>query len=179
MATRQHAVNKNLRPANRPNRSSDREASRSVRTPAGDAFSGVAFRILRLSGLLTAAGDELARPAGQTSARWQVLAAVEHSPASVAAVARLLALARQSVQRVADVLEEEGLLAYDENPEHARAKLARLTPAGRQALASIQSAQRAWADRLGATVGEPDLRRAISILDRVGAALQADDDVAP
>jgi len=164
MTRRQHAV-----------KSRDRSPGDSVRTPAGDAFSAVAFRVLRLSGLLTVAGDELARPAGQTSARWQVLAVVEHGPATVAAVARTLALARQSVQRVADVLEEEGLLAYDENPEHARAKLARLTPAGRQALASIQAAQRAWADRLGASVGEPDLRRAVTILDRVAAALQANE----
>ena len=169
MAIRQHTVKSKDRPSNRL---PDSEASKSVRTPAGDAFSGFAFRILRLAGLLTAAGDELARPAGQTSARWQVLAAVEHSPASVAAVARMLALARQSVQRVADVLEEEGLLAYDENPDHARAKLARLTPAGRHALSSIQAAQRVWANRLGAALGEPELKRALSLLDRVTATLQ-------
>jgi DNA-binding MarR family transcriptional regulator len=174
MAKRQHTVNEKDRPSNRV---PDRQERGSLRTPAGDAFSGVAFRVLRLAGLLTSAGDELARPAGQTSARWQVLAALEHTPASVATVARALALARQSVQRVADVLEKEGLLVYDENPDHARAKLARLTPAGRHALASIQAAQRAWADRLGAALGEPDLKRAVSILDRVAAALQADEGV--
>ncbi len=63
------------------------------------------------AGLLTAAGDVLARPAGQTSARWQVLAAVEDAPATVADVARALGLARQSVQREADLRRAGAVLA--------------------------------------------------------------------
>jgi len=50
----------------------------SARTPAGDAFTTLVVQILRLNGHLTAAGDALARPAGQTSARWQVMGVVEH-----------------------------------------------------------------------------------------------------
>src|SRR5262245_27861573 len=82
------------------------------RTAAGDAFSSLVVQIFRLGGLLLAAGDSLAKPSGQTSARWQVLAAVEAAPASVAQIARALSLARQSVQRVADVLSREGLAVY-------------------------------------------------------------------
>src|SRR4051794_23611616 len=114
------------------------------RTPAGDAFSQLAIQILRLSGVLIAAGDRLARPTGQTSARWQVLAAIETAPMTVAQIARALALTRQSVQRVADVLAKEGLAEYGDNPEHQRAKLLSLTPAGRDALSTIQAAQRVW-----------------------------------
>ena len=159
MATRQHAVNPKSRPP--------------ARSPAGDAFSALAFRVLRLSGLLTAAGDTLARPAGQTSARWQVLAGVEHGPATVADIARALGLARQSVQRVADLLAEEGLTAYDENPDHQRAKLLRLAPRGLAALRQIQAAQRAWADELGGEIGAAPLQRAAEVLDEVVAALAA------
>lgn len=137
------------------------------RTPAGDAFSAVAILILRLSGYLTTAGDELARPAGQTSARWQVLAAVESAPLTVAHIARALGLARQSVQRVADVLAEEDLVAYQENPAHRRAKLLRLLPKGRAVLRAIQAAQQPWADALGARIGEGDLRRAAATLERL------------
>lgn len=146
------------------------------RTPAGDAFSQVAFRVLRLAGLLNAAGDALAAPAGQSSARWQVLAAAEHGPATVAHMARMLGLARQSVQRVADLLEKDGLAAYRPNPDHQRAMLLELTPRGRAALAAIQRAQRTWADRLGAAVGEADLRRAAAVLDRISAALAHEDE---
>lgn len=141
------------------------------RTPAGNAFSTVAILILRLAGHLTAAGDELARPAGQTSARWQVLAAAENEPVTVAHIARALGLARQSVQRVADVLAKEGLAAYQENPAHRRAKLLRLMPKGRAVLRSIQAAQQPWADRLGGEIGESELQRAAAVLERLLQAL--------
>jgi len=139
----------------------------SARTPAGDAFSGLVVRLFRLNGLVAAEGDALARPAGQTTARWQVLAAVEETPSTVAQIARMLGLARQSVQRVADVLEEAGLVRYDDNPRHRRARLVALTTPGRATLAMIQSAQRPWANAHGAAVGERDLRQINALLDKV------------
>lgn len=145
--------------------------ARPSRTPAGDAFSGLAFRVLRVAAELEAAGDALARPAGQSTARWQVLAAIEEEPASVAGIARALGLARQSVQRVADALETGGLVAYEDNPRHRRARLVRLTPPGRAALTMIQAAQAPWSDRLGARVGAERLDRATRVLDQVLAAL--------
>ena len=142
------------------------------RTAAGEAFSGLVVRILRLNGLLTAAGDALARPAGQSSARWQVLAMVEEGDHTVAETARTLGLARQSVQRIADLLEADGLVRYVDNPRHRRARLIRLTGEGRAVLARIQAAQRPWADGLGAGVGEARLRRLNADLDRVLAGVQ-------
>jgi DNA-binding MarR family transcriptional regulator len=151
---RQHTVNSELR-----------------RTPAGDAFSALVVHLFRAHGHLVAAGDAIARPAGQSTARWQVLACVEHGPATVAQIARAMALTRQSVQRVADLLADEGLAVYQPNPAHRRAKLLALTDRGREALAIIQRGQRAWADAVGAEVGEPDLRRAGEILAAVLAAI--------
>ena len=136
------------------------------RTPAGDALSELVVHVFRLDGLLTATGDSLAAPAGQTSARWRVLATVEDGPATVAQVARSWGLARQSVQRVADVLVTERLCSYEENPGHRRAQLLRITPRGRRALHAIQAAQRAWADALGEEIGEADLRKANVVLGR-------------
>jgi DNA-binding MarR family transcriptional regulator len=146
---------------------------RPVRTPAGDAFSMLVIRIFQLNGRLGAAGDALAKPAGQSTARWQVLASIQDQPRTVADIARALELARQSVQRTADLLADEGLAAYEDNPGHRRAKLLRLTPKGEETLATIQAEQRVWADRLGAKVGKADLERAAAILDRVSAALGA------
>jgi DNA-binding MarR family transcriptional regulator len=144
-----------------------------ARTPAGDAFSALVVQVFQLDGLLADAGDDLARPAGQTSARWRVLAAVEEAPSTVSQIARLWGLARQSVQRVADVLVEEGWAAYEENPVHRRARLLRLTGRGRRALRQIQGAQRSWADELGGEIGEADLRRATAILARIQDVLRA------
>jgi DNA-binding MarR family transcriptional regulator len=137
------------------------------RTAAGDAFSDLVVRLFRLNGLLAAEGETLARPTGQTTARWQVLAMVEDGPLTVAQIARTLGLARQSVQRVADALEEVGLVTYEDNPRHRRARLVTLTDEGRVTLSTIQAAQRPWADTLGRSVGERELRKAIIVLDRV------------
>jgi DNA-binding MarR family transcriptional regulator len=141
--------------------------ARGVRTPAGDAVSLLTIQVLRLAGLLTAIGDTLAKPAGQTSARWQVLAVVENERATVASIARALGLARQSVQRVADLLAEDGLAVYVDNPDDRRAMLLMLTARGRSALRIIQAAQRSWADAIGAELGEKDLRVASATLARM------------
>src|SRR4051795_617434 len=126
-----------------------RLAKRQNAVKSGDALRALLVQVFRLNGMLTAAGDALAAPAGQTSARWRVLAAVEETPMTVAQIARAWSLARQSVQRVADLLERDGLVAYEPNPAHRRASLLRLTPDGREALRRIQAAQQAWAAAVG------------------------------
>lgn len=131
------------------------------RGPAGDAFSALVVEVLKLSAALEAAGNVLSSPAGQTSARWQVLAAIEHEPLSVASIARALAHTRQSVQRIADVLVADGLAHYSPNPAHRRAKLLELTRAGLAALRTIQAAQAQWARQVarGFDPGELDSAR--------------------
>lgn len=155
LAKRQHPVNKSP-----------------PRTPAGDALSALVVLVFQLNGLLLKVGDELAAPVGQTSARWQVLAAAEDGSATVAQIARVLSLARQSVQRIADLLEQEGLAAYRPNPAHARAAILTLTPAGREVLRKIQAAQRAWADHTGAALGEAELTRSAQLCARLLAQLR-------
>jgi DNA-binding MarR family transcriptional regulator len=159
LAKRQHVVNKN-RPA--PQRSDE-----------GDAFAALAIGVLHLAGHLTAAGDALTKPLGQSSARWQVLAAAGHATMSVAQIARALGVARQGVQRLADLLESDGLARYDDNPAHQRAKLLILTPKGEDVLAAIKARQAVWADALGAEIGAAPLREAGAVLARVLAALKA------
>ncbi|PDT18468.1 MarR family transcriptional regulator [Rhizobium sp. J15] len=139
----------------------------------GDAFSAFAITALRLAGHLTAAGDRLAKPAGQTSARWQVLAAARRGDMSVAEIARALGLARQGVQRLADVLEREGLIAYAGNPQHQRAKLVGLTADGAERLGVIEVAQAGWADGLGAAFTAAELDGAQAVMARVMEMLEA------
>jgi DNA-binding MarR family transcriptional regulator len=159
LAERQHAV-----------KSADHPLER---TPAGNAFSDLVVQVLRLHGRLIAAGNAMARPFGQSEARWQVLGVVEHGPATVADIARVFGLARQSVQRTANALERDGLVAFEDNPRHRRARLVRMTPRGEAALMQIQAAQRDWADEIGAQFGERDLRQATDLLERVRKALGA------
>ncbi|MFV8753159.1 MarR family winged helix-turn-helix transcriptional regulator [Nannocystaceae bacterium ST9] len=135
------------------------------RSAAGDALSALVVSVFRLHGALIDVGDaRLAGPAGQSSARWQVLAAIDESPRAVAEIARMLGLARQSVQRVADDVVEAGLATYEPNPLHRRAKLLMLTTTGRATLETIQAAQRAWANELGAKIGEDALLQANDVI---------------
>jgi DNA-binding MarR family transcriptional regulator len=147
-------------------------AKRQHAVKSGGGFSRLVVDVFRLNGMLSAAGDALAAPAGQTSARWRVLAAVEDSPKTVAQIARAWNLARQSVQRVADLLERDGLIAYEDNPAHRRASLVRLTPRGTSTLRRIQDAQRSWATALEDELGTADVETASRILGRVMAALE-------
>lgn len=156
---RQHAVN--------------RQDPAPVRSSGGDAISRLAFQILRLSADIATAGDELAKPVGQTSARWQVLAAADHEPSTVADIARALGLTRQSVQRVADLLATDKLVKYEDNPEHQRAKLVRLTTAGSNTLQAIQTAQIEWANALAKRLNISDVQQASDTLDQIMNQMRA------
>jgi DNA-binding MarR family transcriptional regulator len=85
-----------------------------------------------------------------------------------------MGLARQSVQRVADLLVERGLAEYRPNPAHRRAKLLAATEAGRWAVRRISLLQHPWAARVGARVGADELRAALATMRRLTAALEAD-----
>jgi hypothetical protein len=84
-----------------------------------NTFIRLILTIFQLNGQLIEAGDRLCAPVGLSSARWQVLGVVEHGPAPVAQVARVMGLARQSVQQTADALERDGLIEYRANPPPA------------------------------------------------------------
>jgi|SRR5581483_12231231 len=151
----------------------NRQRAVNERSAAGEELSRLTVRVFQLEGVLSSAGDRLAQPAGQTSARWRILAAVEETPLTVADIARAWSLARQSVQRIADNLERDGLVAYTTNPKHRRAQLVRLTPRGRKVLKRIQASQREWANTVGERIGAAELRRANAALARILERLPA------
>jgi MarR family len=66
------------------------------------ALTILVLEVFRLNGWLLAAGNHLTRPVHQSSARWQVVGAIDHAPMTVSQIARAMGLTRQSVQRTAD-----------------------------------------------------------------------------
>jgi DNA-binding MarR family transcriptional regulator len=146
------------------------------RTKASQAFTQLILEVFRLNGRLLSAGDALTRPVGQTSARWQVLGALDEEGRTVADIGRQMGLTRQSVQRTADLLEADGLVSYADNPAHQRAKLATLTSRGRAVLDAITSRQIAWANRVANDLSEGDLQHAIRALRQVRQAMEASSD---
>jgi DNA-binding MarR family transcriptional regulator len=141
-------------------------------TDRGQEFSNLLPEVVRVHALLRAAADSLARPAGLTSARWQVLGAVDEAPATVADVARIIGLARQTVRETAAGLVSTGMLAHRDNPSDRRARLLVLTSRGRTALRSVERRRTAWANRLAARAPLTDLRAATSILRDLGDLLE-------
>ena len=141
---------------------------------ASEAFTDLVLEVFRVNGRLLAAGDRLAAPAGLTSARWQVLGAVEAGPLTVAGIARAMGLARQSVQRIADLLAAEGVIAFHENPAHRRAKLVAPTRRGRKVLAAVNRLQAVWAHHVSDAMTAGELEAAATILRHIRARLEAD-----
>jgi DNA-binding MarR family transcriptional regulator len=143
------------------------------RTTSSQVFTELILEVFRLNGRLLSAGDALTRPLGQTSARWQVLGALDEDGRTVADIGRRMGLTRQSVQRTADLLEADGLVSYADNPAHQRAKLAMLTRRGRATLDAITTRQFDWANRIASRLQENDLQHAINTLQQVRQVLDA------
>jgi DNA-binding MarR family transcriptional regulator len=143
--------------------------TRPARSPAGNALTDLVLPVFELNGEFLAAAEMMTRPVGLTPAWWQVLGATLDEPLPVAEIARRvgLGLARQSVQRVADLLVERNWASYRDNPAHRRAKLLEPTSDGRRALDRLTVTQHAWADWVGNAVGEDELRHALAVVGQV------------
>lgn len=141
-------------------------------SPKGSIFTELVIEVFRLNGLLLEAGDQLTRPVGLSSARWQVLGVVEHGPIPVSNVARVMGLTRQSVQQTADGLERDGFIQYQENPHHRRAKLMSLTAKGREALEYVTEWQAEWANQIGGQHDVDGLQTALKVLRELRESLE-------
>ncbi|MFH8344696.1 MarR family winged helix-turn-helix transcriptional regulator [Streptomyces sp. NPDC018045] len=140
--------------------------------PAPELLSRTALGVFRLNGQVLAVSERLARPAGLTTARRQVLGAVAGGPLPVAGIARALGITRQSVQRVADLVVAEGLAEYRPNPAHRRAKLLALTDDGLTALHRITPDHGAFAAELaGQLGGTPGFRAVVEAVETLSRAL--------
>ncbi|MFD3812515.1 MarR family winged helix-turn-helix transcriptional regulator [Rhodococcus sp. NPDC058639] len=141
-------------------------------TSIPELLSAAALTSFRLNGQFLDLAETLAAPAGLTASRWQVLGAVLTTPLPVAGIAREMGITRQSVQRIADLLVEQGLAEYRPNPAHRRAKLVAATPAGLEAVAQIGPAHATAARRLCDEMGRDDFEEAVSALRRLSAAIE-------
>ncbi|WP_426410892.1 MarR family winged helix-turn-helix transcriptional regulator [Bradyrhizobium ganzhouense] len=124
--------------------------SRTKRTAAGEALTGLILDLFRANGLLLTAGDRLVASLGLTSARWQILGAIVDAerPEPVAWLARNLGANRQNVQRIVNDLERDGLVVFETNPHHRRAQLVVLTDKGRQIYDAAGRLQVPWVNGL-------------------------------
>lgn len=124
---------------------------------------------------LRAAGDAMMERFGQTTAEWGLLRTLdERGPMTAAAVARSRPVARQWIQRLANQLEKQRLIEFIDNPEHRRAKLMRIAPAGTKLLRRITGAFREWANEMESDFDERAMRVTLGILRKLRERLSRD-----
>ncbi len=138
-----------------------------------ETIADLVVSVFRLNGELIETGNRLVADIGLTSAWWQVLGALTLSPVPlpVAHIARNMGLSRQSVQRIADLLVEKGLVRFDANPHHQRAKLVVLTPKGRAAVKAAEERQRPWAREMMAGLTLERIATALEVLTHMNKHL--------
>lgn len=122
--------------------------------------------VYELAGVLRRDGEAIAKLAGQTQARWQVMSVAMAGRLSVAMIARRLGLTRQSVQRVADEIVAEELASYEPNPDHQRSPLLILTDDGQKVLDTINDRSRGRHLQLAAALGEDRIAELRQLLGR-------------
>ena len=133
-------------------------------SPGGVAITELILKVFRINGLLLVTGDRLTKDLGLTSARWRVMGALAEGPLTVAQIARNMGLKRQSVQRLVNVLSEQGLLVSGNNPDHRRARLIRLTQTGRNKYEQTSQLQAQWVNNLSEELEVSNLKLAFEQL---------------
>ena len=88
-------------------------------------------------------------------------------PLTVPQIAQMRPTSRQRMQRLADELAAEGLVAFIDNPKHRRSKLVQLTPKGDTRYRELNARFLAIASTLGVGLSERDVRRTREIVRRL------------
>ncbi len=140
-----------------------------MHSPKRILFLDLVLSIFRLNGLLIAEGDALTEKLGLTHARWKVIGAIALSNAglTVPGVARVLGQSRQAVQRITDVMVEDGLLAYQRNPKHKRSVLITLTEEGNHVYNMLREQQDPWVMENTQEIPIEELEQALRLTRRL------------
>lgn len=132
-------------------------------------FLDLVLSVFRLNGLLISEGDAMTQPLGLTHARWKVIGAIALSTngLTVPGIARVLGQSRQAVQRITDVMVEDGLLLYLPNPRHKRSVLVTLSDEGVSTYSLLREVQDPWAIDTTEDIPTEELDTALRLVRRL------------
>lgn len=132
-------------------------------------FLDLVLSVFRLNGLLISEGDAMTQNLGLTHARWKVIGAIALSTngLTVPGIARVLGQSRQAVQRITDVMVQDGLLVYLPNPRHKRSVLVTLSEEGRAAYSQLREVQDPWAIDTTDDIPTEELDTALRLVRRL------------
>ncbi|WP_394594868.1 MarR family winged helix-turn-helix transcriptional regulator [Halomonas sp. B23F22_20] len=143
-------------------------------TREGRLYTDIVLELFKLGGLLISEGDELTKELGLTSARWKVLGALAYadSPKTVSQIAYSMGQTRQGVQRLSDAMVKEGILVYEDNPHHKKAKLVTITPKGEDVFLALERKQIPWANKNSAEISAQEMEVALDVLKKMVRRLE-------
>ncbi|MDD9890321.1 MAG: MarR family transcriptional regulator [Gammaproteobacteria bacterium] len=132
-------------------------------------FLDLVLSIFRLNGLLISEGDAMTEGLGLTHARWKVIGAIALSTngLTVPGIARVLGQSRQAVQRITDVMVEDGLLVYHKNPKHKRSVLVLLSDRGKEVYSTLREVQDPWAIEATEDIPIEELETSLRLIRRL------------
>ncbi len=141
----------------------------STRSSKRDLLTSLFIETFRVTGEAMECENTLAKQAGVTRARWQILQTLVNAghPLTVAQTARRMGLSRQGVQRIVNELIDAKLLNTRSNPDHKRSPLVITTPKGERLYQEIEAAHTDWTQHTSAEVSESALEETLKTIKLV------------
>jgi DNA-binding MarR family transcriptional regulator len=135
----------------------------------GQLFTEIVIALFKVVGMLNIEGDNLTSEFGISSARWKVLgfSALPDTALTVSQIAKHTGQSRQSVQVLANEMEEAGLVAFRDNPYHKKSKIVAATLKGRGILKSILEKRIPWAKEKAAPIKKKELEMTLDVINRI------------
>jgi DNA-binding MarR family transcriptional regulator len=137
-----------------------------------EGLQPIVNRVFRLHGALLRYGDRIGSRYGITGSQWQVLGVLRRGSSSVAGIARMIDLKRQSVQRTVDMLVEQRLVSMISNPANARSPLAALTVAGQRVATELAREQQLLLGRCAKRLDDAEIATVHRCLELLQSQLE-------
>jgi DNA-binding MarR family transcriptional regulator len=103
-----------------------------------------------------------------------VLSAAASGDRTVAQLAQRLGVARQAVQRLADLLTEDGLAIYVDNPNNLRSPLLRLTHPGKDLLDALTKTADTYHQELAEGLSVKEIEIALVVVRKLYSQIDRD-----
>lgn len=143
------------------------------RTAAGQAIEELIVEIVATFFLLRAEGMRIGVVSSSGEGYWSVLRLLKLNGAqTVPQIARSRYVPRQSVQKLANEMLEDGVIELVNNPAHKRSKLLRLTPKGEAVFQQLSDRIAALTETLAAQADAAQLQNAVVVVKHLHEQLR-------
>lgn len=144
-----------------------------ARTPEGQALLDVVVETTHTFFRLRAAGAKFGAITPWGGSTLGLLRSLRNrGPLTVPQIARMRPVARQHIQKLANEMAADGLVAFVDNPAHKRSRLVRLTPEGEAAHDALFGRMIALCERLARGMDAAALRTTAETLGALRSKLQ-------